>query len=55
MFLDASWHSFCEDKYSNLLSNIRTNNSSFEREEDYKYLGTTLKNQYSIKEVINAD
>jgi hypothetical protein len=32
--------------------NIKTDNSSFERVEEYKYLGTTLTNQNSIEEEI---
>jgi hypothetical protein len=55
MSLVASLHSFCEDKYSNLLNNIRTDNSYCESVEEFKYLGTNLTNQNSIKEEINAD
>jgi hypothetical protein len=32
--------------------NIKTDNSSFERVEEFKYLGTTLRNQNSIQEEI---
>ena len=32
--------------------NIKTDNSSFERVEQFKYLGTTLTNQNSIQEEI---
>jgi len=34
--------------------NIKTGNSSFERVEELKYLGTTLMNQNSIQEEINS-
>ena len=33
---------------------IKTDNSSFERVEDFKYLGTTLTNQSSIGEEIKT-
>jgi hypothetical protein len=32
--------------------NIRIDNSSFEREDEFKYLGTTLTNQNSIQEEV---
>jgi hypothetical protein len=31
---------------------VKTDNSSFERVEGFKYLGTTLTNQYSVHEEI---
>jgi UDP-galactopyranose mutase len=34
--------------------NIKTYNSSFERVEDFKCLGTTLKNQNSVQEEIKS-
>jgi hypothetical protein len=34
--------------------NIKTDNSSFESVEDFKYLGTTLTNQNSIQEKIKS-
>jgi len=33
---------------------IKTDNNSFEKEEQFKYLGTTLKNQNSIQEEIKS-
>jgi len=33
---------------------MKTDNSSFEREEEFKYLGTTLTNQNSIQEEIKS-
>ena len=34
--------------------NVKTDNSSFERVEEFKYLGTTLTNQNSIQEAIKS-
>ena len=34
---------------------VQIDNSSFGRVEEFKYLGTTLKNQNSIQEEIKAD
>ena len=34
--------------------NIKADNSSFERVEEFKYLGTTLTNQYSVQEEIKS-
>jgi len=36
------------------VTNIKTDNSCFERVEDFKYLGTTLTNQNSIQEEITS-
>ena len=33
---------------------MKTDNSFIERDEEFKYLGTTLKNQNSIQEKINS-
>jgi hypothetical protein len=35
--------------------NIKTDNNSFERVEDFKYLETTLKNQNSFRKELRAD
>ena len=34
---------------------VKMDNSSFERVEQFKYLGVTLTNQYSIQEELRAD
>jgi hypothetical protein len=34
---------------------VKTNNTSFEMVEEFKYLGTTFTNQYSIQEEIKRD
>jgi hypothetical protein len=34
---------------------MKTDNSSFERVEEFRYLGTTLTNQNSIQEEIRAE
>ena len=35
--------------------NVKINNKSFERVEQFEYLGTTLMNQNSIQEEMGAD
>ena len=39
-----------QDQNAGQSHNINTENSPFERVEEFKYLGTTLTNQYSIPE-----
>ena len=34
---------------------VRIDNSTFERVEEFKYLGTTLTNQNYIQEILRAD
>jgi len=36
------------------IHSVRTDNSTFERVEEFKYLGTTLTNQNSIAEEIKS-
>ena len=38
----------------NLIHSVRIDNSTFERVEEFKYLGTTLTNQNSIAEEIKS-
>ena len=40
------------DQNAGLNHSVRTDNSTFERVEEFKYLGTTLTNQNSIAEEI---
>jgi len=42
------------DQNAGLSQYIKSDNSSFERAEDFKYLGTTLTNQNAIKEEIKS-
>ena len=42
------------DKNAGRSHNIKTDNSSFDRVEEFKYLGTTLTNQNSIQEEIKS-
>jgi hypothetical protein len=42
------------DQNAEQSQNVKINNSSFERVEQFKYLGTTLTNQNSIQEVIKS-
>jgi hypothetical protein len=42
------------DQHAGRSLSIKTDNSSFERVEELKYLGTTLRNQNSIQEEINS-
>jgi len=41
------------DQYAGRSHNMKTDNRSFERMEQFQYLGTTLTNQNSIQEDIN--
>jgi len=43
------------DQYAGRCHSIRTDNSSFEMVENYKYLETTITNQNSIQEELRAD
>jgi len=42
------------DQNAGRIHSVRTDNSSFERVEEFKYLGTTLTNQNSIAEEIKS-
>ena len=42
------------DKNAEQNHNIKTDNSSFERVKEFKYLATTLTNQNSIQEEIKS-
>jgi len=42
------------DQNAGRTHSMKTDNSSFERVDEFKYLGTTLTNQNSIQEVINS-
>jgi hypothetical protein len=43
----------CRDQTAGRSDSVKIDNSSFERVEGLKYLGTTLTNQNSIREEIN--
>jgi sorting nexin-29 len=42
------------DQNAGQIHSVRNDNSTFERVEEFKYLGTTLTNQYSIPEEIKS-
>jgi len=42
------------DQNAGRIHSVRTDNSTFERVEEFKYLGTTLTNQNSIPEEIKS-
>jgi hypothetical protein len=42
------------DQNAGRIHRIKTDNISFERVEEFRYLGTTLKNQISIQEKIKS-
>ena len=42
------------DQNAGRIHSMKTDNSSFERVEEIKYLGTTLKNKNSIQEEIKS-
>jgi len=42
------------DQNAGRIRSVRIDNSTFERLEEFKYLGTTLKNQNSIAEEIKS-
>ena len=44
----------CRGQNAGQIHDINIENSSFERVEDFEYLGTTLTNQYSIHEEIKS-
>ena len=44
----------CQDQNAGQSHNIRTDNSSFARVEEFKYLGTISTNQNSIQEKIKS-
>jgi hypothetical protein len=44
-----------QDQYAGRIHSMKIDNSSFQRMEEFKYLGTTLTNQNSIQEEINVD
>jgi len=43
------------DQNAGRIHSVRNDNSTFERVEGFKYLGTTLKHQNSVREEIRAD
>jgi len=43
------------DQNAGRIQSVRIDNSTFERVEEFKYLGTTLTNQNSIRKQLRAD
>jgi len=43
------------DQNAGRIQSVRIDNSTFERVEEFKYLGTTLTNQNCVEEEIRAD
>ena len=54
---DSAVYFFCVSRDQNAGRNhsVRIDNSTFERVEEFKYLGTTLTNQNSIQEEIKIE
>jgi len=44
----------CRDQNAGRIHSVRIDNNTFERVEEFKYLGTTLTNQNSIEEEIKS-
>ena len=53
---DSAVYFFCVSRDQNAGRNhsVRIDNSTFERVEDFKYLGTTLRNQNYVQEEIKS-
>ena len=54
MLIKLSTWSCIEIRNARRIHSVRIDNSTFERLEEFKYLGTTLTNQTSIAEEINS-
>ena len=67
-YSETLWHFSCKERHAKVFKymvmsrdqnagrsrNIKIDNSSFERVEDFRYLGTALTNQNSIQEEIKS-
>jgi hypothetical protein len=52
--VNAKYMAMSRDQNAGRTHNIKTDNSSFERVEEFNYLGTTLTNQNSVQEEIKS-
>ena len=54
IYLVSKYMVMVRDQNAGRSHNIKIDNSSFERVEEFKYLGTTLRNQNYIQEEIKS-
>jgi hypothetical protein len=54
IFKNYNYMVMSRDQNAGRIHSVRTDNSAFERVDEFKYLGTTLTNQNSIAEEIKS-